>query len=88
MPKVVISHAVVDLERWLKGKQERVEDIGSAGTDVTDYVAADGSRNVAITADISDMNALQALMTSPPPEMAARMESHGVIPPVTLYVES
>jgi hypothetical protein len=88
MPRIVISHAVVDVDRWLKGKQERVEDIGAAGTNVTDYVAADGSNHAAITADISDMDALQALMANPSPEMAARMESHGVVPPITLYVEA
>jgi S-adenosylmethionine:diacylglycerol 3-amino-3-carboxypropyl transferase len=88
MPKVVLTHAVVDVERWLKGKEERAAAIGAAGTNVTDYVAADGSNNIAVTVDISDMDAAQALMASPPPEIAAQMESHGVIQPVTLYVEA
>lgn len=88
LPKIVLTHAVVDVERWLKGKQERVANIGAVGTNVTDHVAADGSNNTAVTADISDMDALQSLMASPPPEIAARMESHGVIPPITLYVEA
>jgi hypothetical protein len=88
MPKVVLTHAIVDVQRWLTGKDERVADIGAVGTNVTDYVAADGSNNAAVSADISDLDALQALMASPSPEMAARMESHGVVPPVTLYVEA
>ncbi len=88
MPKVVLTHAVVDVERWLKGKEERAAAIGTAGTNVTDHIAADGSNNIAVTADISDMDAVQALLASPPPELAAQMESHGVIPPVTLYVEA
>lgn len=88
MPKVVMTHAVVDVERWLEGKQERAAAIGMAGTNVTDYVAADGSKNIAVTVDIHDMDAAQALMASPPPEIAAQMESHGVIPPVTVYVEA
>jgi hypothetical protein len=88
MPKVVLTHAVIDVERWLKGKEERAAAIGAAGTNVTDYVAADGSNNIAVTVDISDMDAAQALISSPPPEIAAQMESHGVIQPVTLYVEA
>ena len=88
MPKVVLTHAVIDLERWLKGKEERKMDIGAVGANVTDHVAADGSNNVAVTADVTDRDSLQALMASPPPEIAAHMESHGVIPPVTLYVEA
>ncbi len=51
------------------------------------HVAADGSNNVAITADIHDMAGLQALMESPSPEDAAAQERHGVIHPITVYVE-
>lgn len=87
MPKMVVTHAVVDVDRWLQGKAERAEVIGRYATNVTDYVAADGSSNVAITADIHDMAGLQALMASPSPEDAAAQERHGVIPPIVAYVE-
>ena len=88
MPRLVITHAVVDVERWLQGKAERAAAIGAAGSNVVDYVAADGSNNIAVTADIHDMEAAQALMASPSPEVAAQMESHGVVPPLTAYIES
>jgi hypothetical protein len=81
MPKLVITHAVADVERWLKGKDERATAIGAVGTNVTDHVAADGSNKVAITADVHDVDAAQAMLTSPSPETAALMESHGVLPP-------
>jgi len=87
MPKMVITHAVVDIDRWLQGKAERVEIISKYATNVTDHVAADGSNNVAITADIHDMAGLQALMASPSPEDAAAEERHGVIQPITAYIE-
>ena len=87
MPKMVITHPVVDLERWLKGKDERVVGFAPYATNVTDHVAADGSNNVAVTADIHDMAGLQALMASPSPEAAAQEESHGVLPPMTAYIE-
>lgn len=87
MPKLVVTHAVIDIERWLQGKAERAAIIGSYATNVTDHVAADGSNNVAITADIHDMAGLQALMDSPSPEDAAAQERHGVIQPITVYVE-
>jgi len=89
MPKVVITHAVVDVERWLNGKADRAAAIESAtGTNVTDHVAHDGSNNIAVTADVGDVAAMQAMLTSPPPEVVARMEEHGVIPPITAYVEA
>ncbi len=88
MPRMVITHAVVDVDRWLEGKAERAAVIGAAGTNVTDYVAADGSNNIAVTADIHDLDAAQAIMASPSPEVAAQMEAHGVIPPLTAYIEA
>ena len=87
MPKMVITHSVVDIERWLGGKAERAALIGEYATNVTDYVAADGSNNIAITADVDDLEAAQAMMASPTPEAAAAMERHGVTPPVAAYVE-
>jgi hypothetical protein len=89
MPRVVLTHGVLDIERWLKGKAERAQAIESgSGSNVTDYVAQDGSNNIAVTADISDLAAMQALLASPPPEVLAQMEDHGVVPPVTSYIEA
>ena len=87
MPKMVATHAVVEIERWLQGKDERVAVIGKYATNVTDHVAADGSNNIAVTADVHDLAGLQALMASPSPEDAAAEERHGVIQPITVYFE-
>ena len=87
MPKIVVMHQVVDIERWLKGKEERVTVIGPYATEVTDYVAADGSKNVAVSANIHDMAGAQAMMASPSPEDKALEEKHGVIRPFILYIE-
>lgn len=89
MPKVVLTHAVQDLERWLQGKQERASTIESGGgSNVQDYVAHDGSNNIAITADVDDPTALKGMVESPPPEVLATMESHGVVQPISVYIES
>ncbi len=88
MPKMVVTHAVVDIERWLEGKAEPAELIGKWATNVVDYVAADGSNNVAITADLHDMDGLQAGLTSPSPEDAAAEERHSVIHPTIAYIET
>ena len=89
MPRIVITHAVVDIERWLQGKAERAAAIESgSGTNVTDYVAQDGSNNIAVTADVQDLDAMQAMLASPPPEVAAKMGEHGVVLPLTTYIEA
>lgn len=88
MPRMVMTHAVVDIERWLEGKEARAQAIGAVGTNVTDYVALDGSSSIAVTADVHDMDAAQALISSPPPEAVALMEKHGVVQPITAYIEA
>jgi hypothetical protein len=87
VPKMVITHSVVDIDRWLDGKAERAALIGSVATNVTDHVAADGSKNIAITADVHDVAGAQAMMATPSPETAAAMERHGVTPPLAVYIE-
>ena len=87
MPKVVITHAVVDIERWLKGKEERATVLGRVATNVTDHVAMDGSNNIAITGDVHDMAGAQAMLASPSPEVAALQKKHGDIQPIMAYIE-
>ena len=86
MPKIIITHAVQDADRWLGGKAERAAALPGA-TDVTDLVATDGSNHAAVVFDIDDLDALKAVLSSVPPEMAAQAQSHGVIMPMTVYVE-
>lgn len=89
MPKVVITHAVQDIDRWLEGKAERAAAIESGtGSDVTDYVAADGSKNIAITADVADIGAMKKVLATPSPEVVERMEAHGVVQPIDMYIAS
>lgn len=87
MPRIVAPHSVVDVERWLAGKSERAATLGRYSTDVINFVAAGGTTRIAITADVHDMAGLEAMLASPPADDAATMERHGVIPPVTVYIQ-
>ena len=88
MPKVVVTHNVADVEKWLGFRSERAEAVaGLGGSNVVDHVAKDGSANVAVSAEVSDVAAFEAALTAPPPEVAELMQSHGVQPPLTIFVE-
>jgi hypothetical protein len=88
MPKVVITHGVADMDKWLNGTSERAEAIGGiGGTNVVDHVAHGGDNTVAITFDTDDVDAVMATLAAPPAELSAAMERHGVVPPLTAYVE-
>ena len=88
MPRIVITHAVQDVDRWLKGKAERAAALPGA-TDVTDLVAMDGSNHTAVAFDIDDVDALKAMLAAIPPDVAAQAESHGVaVSTMRVYVEA
>ncbi len=87
MPRIVITHAVEDVDRWLAGRPERAAALPGA-TDVTDLVAIDGSDHAAVAFEFDDVEALKTLLSSMPPEMAAQAASHGVVMPMTVYVEA
>jgi len=86
MPRVIITHAVQDVDRWLAGKAERHAVLPGV-KNATDLVAMDGSNHTAWVFDFDDMDALKAVVSSMPPEVDAKAESHGVIMPMTVYVE-
>ena len=88
MPRILITHAVQDVDRWLKGKDERAAALPGA-TNVTDLVAMDGSNHAAVAFDVDDLDALKTVLFSVPPEMAAQAESHAVIvSTMTAYVQA
>jgi len=88
MPRIVAIHDVVDVDNWLTFKSERAGAIAAlGGSNAVDHVAQDGSNRVAVTADVDDPAGLLAALASPPPEVGAIMERHGVVPPLTIYVE-
>jgi hypothetical protein len=86
--RIVVTHNVVDVEKWLEGKAERAAVVSGMGvTNVVDLMAQDGSNQIAVTGETDDAEAVLAALSSPSPDDVAAMERHGVIPPLTVYVE-
>ena len=85
MPRVVFTHAVSDVPAWASHKASRVEFFSDFATDVVDYLPTDGGSTVAVSANVHDMAGMQAALETP--EAIALEESHGVIPPISSYVE-
>lgn len=88
MARVIITHDVGDIDRWLQGKADRSASLGSmGGSGVVDHVAQDGSNQVAVSANTDDVDRLLAMIAAPPDDILEKMQQHGVIPPLTVYVE-
>lgn len=86
MPKLVFTHEVTDVNHWLSLQEERVEIFSKWATNVQDYAIADGSKTVALTMDVHDMEAMKRDMETP--EMDAAKAKHGVVEPVVMFVAS
>jgi hypothetical protein len=87
MPRIVITHAVQDRERWLAGKAERAAAFTGI-RNVIDVLAMDSSNQAGVVFDVDELDALKALLAATPAEVAAQAVAHGVIPPMTVYVEA
>lgn len=88
MPKVISTHNVEDVDNWLRYRAERAELVGTlGGRNVVDLVAQDGSQTVGLSFEVDDVDALLARMQSPSAELAEAMQRHGVLPPITTFVE-
>jgi hypothetical protein len=85
MPKIVATHAVEDKDHWASFHSERVEVFAPYGTDLVDHMTPD-SNQVAVTVNIHDMEGLMGSLKGP--EMQEAMNRHGVIQPVTFFVEN
>jgi hypothetical protein len=85
MPRVIFTHAVQDRNHWASKHSERVQAFAPWGSNVIDYLGADGSNNVAVSVDVHDMAALQTALSSP--EIAAAKRAHGVVDPISMHVE-
>jgi hypothetical protein len=85
MPRVVFTHAVSDVPAWASHKAERAGFFEDFATDIVDYLPTDGGSTVAVSVNVHDMEGMQAALETP--EAIALEESHGVIQPISSYIE-
>lgn len=86
MPKLIATHEVDDVAHWL-ASPKRSEVFAGIATNMTTYVLPGDSNRVALTMDVEDMEALDAMMNSE--AGAEAMKYDGVRPDtVVMYVES
>ena len=87
MPQIIVTAEVNDVEEWLKYKAEMVRAMSPVASDGASYVAMDGSKKVASTWDVPDMEAFQAAQGAFSPELAAAKRA-GMIPStMVVYVK-
>lgn len=84
MPKLIVTHEVDDVAHWL-ASPKREELLAGVATNITTFVLPGDANQVAVSMDVADMDALDALMKSD--AGAEAMKSDGVRPDtVVIYV--
>ena len=85
MPKLLATHEVDDVAHWL-ASPKRQEVFASVATNICTFVDPSDPKKVAISMDVSDMAAFEAIMTSA--AGAAAMKYDGVRPEtLKVYVQ-
>ena len=86
MPKLIATHEVADVAHWL-ASPKREEVFAGVATNITTFVHPSDSHRVAVSMDVADMDAFDAVMKSE--AGAAAMKYDGVRPEtVVVFIES
>ena len=85
MPKVIATHEVDDVAHWL-ASPKRAEVFAGIATNMQTYVLPGDANRVALTMEVADMDALDAMMKS---EAGADAMKHDGVRPdtVVMYIE-
>jgi hypothetical protein len=85
MPKLIATHDVDDVAHWL-ASPKRAEVFAGIATNLQTYVLPGGGKKVALSMEVADMGALEAMLKSE--AGAAAMKYDGVRPDtLTMYLE-
>jgi hypothetical protein len=82
MPKLVATHEVNDVAHWLSSPK-REEVFASVAKNICTFVHPDDSHRVAVSMEVADMAAFEAVMQS---EAGAAAMKHDGVRPETLVV--
>jgi antibiotic biosynthesis monooxygenase (ABM) superfamily enzyme len=82
MATVMIFHEVDDVAHWV-ASPKREEAFATVGATVRTFVDPEGSNRVGIIAEIPDMDAFQAMLTS---DTAAEAMKHDGVRPETIVL--
>ncbi len=82
MPKLIATHEVDDVKHWL-ASPKREEIFAGVATNIRTFVRSDDSNRVAVSMDVADMEAFDAVMKS---EAGAAAMEHDRVRPETVVV--
>ena len=85
MPKLLATHEVDDVAHWL-ASPKRKEVFGGVATNITTYVHQGAPNRVALSMDVTDMDAFNAVLKSE--AGAAAVKHDGVRPQTFVFYQA
>ena len=76
--KMIVTHEVENVEKWLENKEERHETISKFAENIVEYIIDNGSNVVALTFTITDKQKMANIMQDENTRL--EMIRHGVKP--------
>jgi hypothetical protein len=86
MTTVVIRHKVGNLDKWLKGHQDRVEIFSKFASGFQTLQDTNEPDSVVLVAEVFDVDAMQAVMSNPDIIQKIAKEKHTVLEPIIVSV--
>lgn len=84
MTTVVVRHKVGNFETWLKGHQDRVELFSKFGPGFSTFQDTDDPNSIVLVAEVSDLEAMNAVMNDTEIMEKIAKEKHTVLEPITI----
>ena len=84
MTTIVIRHKVGNIDRWLKGHQDRVEIFSKFSSGFQTLQDTNDPNSVVLIAEVFDMDAMQAVLSNPDIIQKIAKEKHTVLEPITV----
>jgi hypothetical protein len=81
---VVVRHKVGDIDKWLKGHQDRVDIFAPAVVSFKEFQDTDDSKSVVLVIEVKDMDKLGAIMKDPHVMQDIAKNKHTVLEPIIM----
>lgn len=85
MATVVTRHKVGDINKWIKGQQERLDIFGPAISSLKAFQDVDDPNSVALVIEVTDLELFHKILNDPKTQSAK--DKHTVIEPITVSME-
>lgn len=84
MTTVVIRHKVGNINRWLKGHEDRVEIFSKFASGFQTFQDTNDPNSVVLVAQVFDAGVMQAVLSNPDIIEKIAKEKHTVLEPITV----